>query len=301
MVSSNEWVHHWSCPGHITRLFYLRVYLKLPSVVCIADPTFVLFFLSYPLRLDIYTPTRRDYAQRQPPGRIAQHATFVWIPPGRTIWTFYTQQPPISRLDSTHMPSRGLDMYMHERFSGHPPALTRPRYSLLILFLCAQTYPYARTNPATRAPDRYAQFRFSQEVIERCLSHAHRLVAYVQWLAIEANAELARFVEFIKFMRSEIQKVIEPDLNARPPGQTQVQYDTLEAMAYIEQGLLESALTAWFTGLGPRTYPGELSHATPPTMREAIEQARRALDGKDDATVCLFLCDVVLVQGGTET
>ncbi|CAE6422578.1 unnamed protein product [Rhizoctonia solani] len=134
-------------------------------------------------------------------------------------------------------------------------------------------------------PDRYAQYRFSQEAIERCLGRAHRLVAYVQWLAIEANAELARFVEFIKFMRSEIQKAIEPDLNARPPGHTQAQYDTLEAMAYIEHGLIESALTTWFTGPGPRTYPGELSHATPMTMREAIEQARRALDGKDDATV----------------
>ncbi|KAJ1311465.1 hypothetical protein OPQ81_009954 [Rhizoctonia solani] len=134
-------------------------------------------------------------------------------------------------------------------------------------------------------PDRYAQFRFSQEAIEGCLARAHLLVAYVQWLAIESNAELARFAEFSKFMRSETQKAIEPDLNARPPGQTQVQYDTLEAMAYIEQGLIESALTAWFTGPGPQTYPGELSHATPSTMREAIEQARRALDGKDDATV----------------
>ncbi|CAE6462052.1 unnamed protein product [Rhizoctonia solani] len=134
-------------------------------------------------------------------------------------------------------------------------------------------------------PDRYAQFRFSQEAIERCLGCAHRLVAYAQWLAIESNAELARFVEFIKFMRSEIQKAIEPDLNARPPGQTQAQYDTMEAMAYIEQGLIESALSAWFTGPGPQAYPGELSHATPSTMREAVEQARRALDGKDDATV----------------
>ncbi|KAG8734146.1 hypothetical protein FRC11_010891 [Ceratobasidium sp. 423] len=134
-------------------------------------------------------------------------------------------------------------------------------------------------------PDRYAQFRFSQEAIERCLGRAHRLVAYVQWLAIESNAELARFVEFIKFMRSEIQKAIEPDLNVRSPGQTQAQYDTMEAMAYIEQGLVESSLTAWFTGPGPQTYPGELSHATPSTMREAVEQARRALDGKDDATV----------------
>ncbi|CUA76703.1 Anaphase-promoting complex subunit 4 [Rhizoctonia solani] len=134
-------------------------------------------------------------------------------------------------------------------------------------------------------PDRYAQFRFSQEAIERCLGRAHRLVAYAQWLAIEAKAELARFVEFIKFMRSEIQKAIEPDLNARPAGQTQAQYDTLEAMAYIEQGLLESALTAWFAGPGPQSYPGELSHATPSTMREAIEQARRALEGKEDATV----------------
>ncbi|KAF8679653.1 Anaphase-promoting complex, cyclosome, subunit 4 [Rhizoctonia solani] len=184
-------------------------------------------------------------------------------------------------------------------------ALTPPRARPHLYY--AHTHIWTYLAPYTRLyrPDRYAQFRFSQEVIERCLSHAHRLVAYVQWLAIEANAELARFVEFIKFMRSEIQKAIEPDLNARPPGQTQVQYDTLEAMAYIEQGLLESALTAWFTGLGPRTYPGELSHATPPTMREAIEQARRALDGKDDATVCLFLCDVVRkgkepaqVQGG---
>ncbi|KAF8761718.1 Anaphase-promoting complex, cyclosome, subunit 4 [Rhizoctonia solani] len=164
-------------------------------------------------------------------------------------------------------------------------ALTPPRARPHLYY--AHTHIWTYLAPYTRLyrPDRYAQFRFSQEVIERCLSHAHRLVAYVQWLAIEANAELARFVEFIKFMRSEIQKAIEPDLNARPPGQTQVQYDTLEAMAYIEQGLLESALTAWFTGLGPRTYPGELSHATPPTMREAIEQARRALDGKDDATV----------------
>ncbi|CAE6500106.1 unnamed protein product [Rhizoctonia solani] len=83
----------------------------------------------------------------------------------------------------------------------------------------------------------------------------------------------------------EIQKAIEPDLNARPAGQTQAQYDTLEAMAYIEQGLLESALTAWFAGPGPQSYPGELSHATPSTMREAIEQARRALEGKEDATV----------------
>ncbi|CAE7060759.1 unnamed protein product [Rhizoctonia solani] len=134
-------------------------------------------------------------------------------------------------------------------------------------------------------PDRYAQFGFSQQAIERCLDRAHRLVAYARWLAIESNAELARFVEFIKFMRSEIQKAIEPDLNARPPGQTQAQYDTLEAMAYIEQGLVESALSTWFTGPGPQSYPGELSQATPPTMREAVEQARRALEGKDDATV----------------
>ncbi|KAH7345021.1 anaphase-promoting complex, cyclosome, subunit 4-domain-containing protein [Rhizoctonia solani] len=150
-------------------------------------------------------------------------------------------------------------------------------------------------------PDRYAQFRFSPEAIEHCLGRAHRLVAYAQWLAIESNAELARFIEFIKFMRSEVQKAIEPDLNARPPGQTQAQYDTLEAMAYIEQGLIESALTPWFAGPGPQSYPGELSHAAPLTMREAVEQARRVLDGKDDATVCLFPCDVVLVQGGTET
>ncbi|KAG8749869.1 hypothetical protein FRC12_013186, partial [Ceratobasidium sp. 428] len=51
-------------------------------------------------------------------------------------------------------------------------------------------------------PDRYTLFRFPPHEIQACLRRAHRVIAYSQWLAIEANAEHARFLEFIKFIRS---------------------------------------------------------------------------------------------------
>ncbi|KAF8609635.1 hypothetical protein BDV93DRAFT_540863 [Ceratobasidium sp. AG-I] len=125
-------------------------------------------------------------------------------------------------------------------------------------------------------PDRYDHFRFPPPAIEECLRQAHRVIAYAQWLAIEANAEHARFVEFIKFIRSEIQKASDPELNARAPGSAQTQFDVLEVMEYIEHGFLESPLTAWFVGPMPRTYPGE-SRDDQPSLNASIADGYRAL------------------------
>ncbi|QRV76536.1 hypothetical protein RhiJN_04551 [Ceratobasidium sp. AG-Ba] len=79
-------------------------------------------------------------------------------------------------------------------------------------------------------PDRYDSFRFSPRAIEDCLRRAHRVIAYSQWLAIEANAELSRFLEFMKFIRSEIHKASDPDANARAPGSAQTQFDPTDCL-----------------------------------------------------------------------
>jgi hypothetical protein len=62
--------------------------------------------------------------------------------------------------------------------------------------------PLCRLLTEPTRPDRYDEFRFPPRAIEACLRRAHRVIAYAQWLAIEANAEHVRFLEFIKFIRS---------------------------------------------------------------------------------------------------
>ncbi|KAG8745697.1 hypothetical protein FRC10_007177 [Ceratobasidium sp. 414] len=133
-------------------------------------------------------------------------------------------------------------------------------------------------------PDRYDLFRFPPRAIEGCLRLAHRVIAYAQWLAIEANAEHARFLEFIKFIRSEIHKASDLDANTRAPGSAQTQFDVLEAMEYIEHGFLDSPLTAWFAGPMPRTYPGE-SRSEQPSLSASVAEARRALESPTDSAV----------------
>ncbi|KAG9101038.1 hypothetical protein FRC06_003429 [Ceratobasidium sp. 370] len=133
-------------------------------------------------------------------------------------------------------------------------------------------------------PDRYDLFRFPPRAIEGCLRRAHRVIAYAQWLAIEANAEHARFLEFIKFIRSEIHKASDLDASTRAPGSAQTQFDVLEAMEYIEHGFLDSSLTAWFTGPMPRTYPGE-SRSEQPSLSASVAEARRALESSADLAV----------------
>ncbi|KAG8711906.1 hypothetical protein FRC08_015261 [Ceratobasidium sp. 394] len=133
-------------------------------------------------------------------------------------------------------------------------------------------------------PDRYDLFRFPPRAIEGCLRRAHRVIAYAQWLAIEANAEHARFLEFIKFIRSEIHKASDLDANTRTPGSAQTQFDVLEAMEYIEHGFLDSPLTAWFTGPMPRTYPGE-SRSEQASLSASVAEARRVLESPPDLGV----------------
>ncbi|QRV91376.1 hypothetical protein RhiJN_19394 [Ceratobasidium sp. AG-Ba] len=148
-------------------------------------------------------------------------------------------------------------------------------------------------------PDRYDSFRFSPRAIEDCLRRAHRVIAYSQWLAIEANAELSRFLEFMKFIRSEIHKASDPDANARAPGSAQTQFDVLEAMDYIEHGFLDSPLTAWFNGPMPRTYPGE-SRGERLSLGALTAEARRTLDSVTDATVPPASCLILTILGEKE-
>lgn len=72
-----------------------------------------------------------------------------------------------------------------------------------------------------------------------------------------------------------MQKALEPE------GRNgSAQYDVLEAMAYIEQGLVDSALSGWFEGPVAETYPGEVGSTI--NIKAAIEAARRGLEADGD-------------------
>lgn len=128
------------------------------------------------------------------------------------------------------------------------------------------------------------------EEIQRCLKLARTVILAASWLAATARRELARFRDFLNWVRygtstcSTLGKSAKPfleiakanpttDVHTLPPPR----HDPLEVNDYLMTGLTVSSIDRWFMGPVPNLSAEELGIPTAGNLDAAIETARRAL------------------------
>lgn len=111
-------------------------------------------------------------------------------------------------------------------------------------------------------------FELQKGEIEACLDLAGRAIVISGWLAAVARRELARFKEFIAFIRHETVAV-----ESRPAPE----FDMLEANQYMVSGLVVSSIDKWFMGPIPRFSSEDLGVPSDKhDLQQALKKARVA-------------------------
>jgi anaphase-promoting complex subunit 4 len=137
--------------------------------------------------------------------------------------------------------------------------------------------------------------------IEICLDLTGRAIFIASWLAAVTRRELARFKEFITWIRagtpntacssSPVQTLFLAETTAaNTPNdfQPQLRHDVLEVNNYFTSGLVVSSIDKWFMGPVPQFNPRELGIVDSNlTLRTTIEHARAAVDQTKWQVVCL--------------
>jgi hypothetical protein len=144
----------------------------------------------------------------------------------------------------------------------------------------------------------YASFQLVTTDIEICIDLTGRAIFIASWLAAVARRELARFKEFLTWIRAGTLQTsdllpclnpcfVETAANAQPDLHNPLRHDILEVNNYLMSGLVVSSIDKWFMGPVPQFNPKELGIVDGnPTLRTTIEEARAAVDETKWQTVC---------------
>jgi len=95
-------------------------------------------------------------------------------------------------------------------------------------------------------PGSYELCQFTEEEVRHCLDMISQAIIASSWLSTVARRELARFREFMKWLRFEINNASAPSEHVLQPN-----HDVLEVCNYIVNGLVDSSIDKWFTGEAP--------------------------------------------------
>jgi anaphase-promoting complex subunit 4 len=140
--------------------------------------------------------------------------------------------------------------------------------------------------------------------VDECLELTGLAIVIAAWLAAAARRELARFAEFITFLRSGTggSSAVSVGANCfpnclsleaaqynRPQGEPhQVvppRHDILEVNEFLMSGLIVSSIDRWFIGPVPQF---SMQHLTgvpqPTTLHSVMEQARQLTDDPSKLT-----------------
>ncbi|KAF7320323.1 DEAD-domain-containing protein [Mycena kentingensis (nom. inval.)] len=119
----------------------------------------------------------------------------------------------------------------------------------------------------------YAPFQLDPSDVKECLAMSGRAIFLATWLAAVARRELARFREFITWLRDAIASTAAP-----AEYQYNHRHDTLEVNNYLTAGITVSSIDKWFMGPAPRFNPEDLGiFAGVGDLRSTLEQARSAV------------------------
>ncbi|KAI0068360.1 hypothetical protein BV25DRAFT_1793503 [Artomyces pyxidatus] len=131
----------------------------------------------------------------------------------------------------------------------------------------------------SQLPQQYGLCELNKQDVVDCMAMAGRAVIAASWLSGAARRELARFKEFMKWLRYEIgngNPTIDPHNLMMP------RHDILEVNSYLISGLVNSPIDDWFTRGIPTFSPQDLGVANEKqSLPSVMERARRAL--KDPA------------------
>ncbi|VDB99616.1 unnamed protein product [Peniophora sp. CBMAI 1063] len=100
----------------------------------------------------------------------------------------------------------------------------------------------------SQLPHAYGLFQLHTEELHECLNMVAQTITTASWLSSVARRELARFKEFMRWLRFEINNVSAQENHVLQP-----RHDFLEVMSYICHGLVDSPIDRWFSGEPPTT------------------------------------------------
>ncbi|KZV77722.1 hypothetical protein PENSPDRAFT_12612 [Peniophora sp. CONT] len=128
----------------------------------------------------------------------------------------------------------------------------------------------------SQLPHVYALFQFNSEELRECLDMVAQVITAASWLTSVARRELARFKEFMRWLRFEINNVSAQDGHVLQP-----RHDFLEVSSYICHGLIDSPIDKWFSGEPPTTLVPE-PPANETNLEEIMRTARGALSDPNE-------------------
>ncbi|KAI0051696.1 hypothetical protein FA95DRAFT_1534014 [Auriscalpium vulgare] len=124
-------------------------------------------------------------------------------------------------------------------------------------------------------PEQYGLCELQKPDILDCLRMTSQAITVADWLSSTARRELARFKEFMKWLRYEIgngNPTIDPHSLMTP------RHDILEVNSYLISGLANNPIDEWFTKGPPTFSPQDLGVPTEKqSLTSVMERARRAL------------------------
>ncbi|KAF9509349.1 hypothetical protein BS47DRAFT_1396967 [Hydnum rufescens UP504] len=123
---------------------------------------------------------------------------------------------------------------------------------------------------------RYKAFHLREADIIQVIKQTTKVIEFAEWLARDAEEEMLRYLEFVKWFRSESLRVNDGSANELRP----IAFDPLEVLDYLENGFTHSHLDRWFTGPMPLIAPSALITEPFESVAAVLATARSFLNKK---------------------